>query len=327
MRKHYVYGITNIVIVKKYIGTRSCIGLSTEDLGVKYFSSSTDLCFKREQVIYPDRFLYEVLKEFNTREEALAYEIELHKRYGVDINPDFYNRCKQTSVGFSCGMSGGDNGMALPLYQLNKDTGEIINEWDSAATAACEFELNQASVSQCCRGESRKCGLYTWIYVKNYNSAFSQKILEGYCYEPDPAKKVCQINSKTGVLIKRWNSIVEAAGYIKRDTSGINNCCRGKNNTCAGYNWCYEEDYPVLSKKQKKRGNVVVQLDLKTGITLEVYSQSKVASDVLNVSTESISSCARGKTKSSCGYFWKYLKDFDEAEQKSIKTKYNLKDK
>ena len=45
---HYVYEIEEIPTNKKYIGSRSSILLPEEDLGFKYFSSSTDKDFKNK---------------------------------------------------------------------------------------------------------------------------------------------------------------------------------------------------------------------------------------------------------------------------------------
>jgi hypothetical protein len=41
-----------------------------------------------------------VLARFDSREEAVAYEIEMHNKFDVVKNPLFYNKAKQTSTGF-----------------------------------------------------------------------------------------------------------------------------------------------------------------------------------------------------------------------------------
>ena len=58
--------------------------------------------FMNEQKEHPDNFRYKVLKDFKTRKEALNLECELHHRYKVDTNEDFYNRAMQTSDGYDC---------------------------------------------------------------------------------------------------------------------------------------------------------------------------------------------------------------------------------
>lgn len=98
---HYVYRITNLVENKHYYGKRSCDIHPREDLGKKYFSSSTDKEFIKEQKEFPDRFKYKVIKLFTSTKEAVGFEIRLHEKFDVGKNPKFYNRCIQRSEGFS----------------------------------------------------------------------------------------------------------------------------------------------------------------------------------------------------------------------------------
>ena len=100
--KHYTYRITHIPSSIHYYGTRSCGGDIHTDLGVKYFSSSSDKTFMQLQKRTPKDFKYKVIRIFDTREEAIEMEIYLHERFEVGINPSFFNKVKQTSVGFDC---------------------------------------------------------------------------------------------------------------------------------------------------------------------------------------------------------------------------------
>ena len=101
MKKHYVYRITNKIENKHYYGVRSSLIEPKDDLGIKYFSSSTDKKFIKEQKENPDNYKYKVIKIFSTREEAMSFEIHLHNKFNVHINENFYNRAKQTSIGFN----------------------------------------------------------------------------------------------------------------------------------------------------------------------------------------------------------------------------------
>ena len=101
MKYHYVYRITNRMKGKHYYGVRSSEVEPKCDLGVVYFSSSKDKEFINEQITNKENFKYKVVKTFNTREDAMNYEIQLHDMFNVGVNPYFYNMCKQTSIGFS----------------------------------------------------------------------------------------------------------------------------------------------------------------------------------------------------------------------------------
>lgn len=97
---HYVYRITNIISNKHYYGVRSTSKLPLEDLGVKYFSSSSIKSFIKEQNEKPNHFKYKILRIYNTKEEAVNLEIKLHEKFNVPYNDNFYNKARQTNKGF-----------------------------------------------------------------------------------------------------------------------------------------------------------------------------------------------------------------------------------
>ena len=88
---HYTYLIVNIENGMKYIGVHSCNCLPEKDIGVKYFSSSTDLEFLKEQKEYPARFTYEVIMIWNTRREAMLHERFLLLTPNAARSPVYYN--------------------------------------------------------------------------------------------------------------------------------------------------------------------------------------------------------------------------------------------
>ena len=67
---------------------------------MKYFSSSTDKEFIKDQKNNPLSYEYTIIGIFFSSKEALLHEIELHNTYNVRINKRFYNKAKQTSSGF-----------------------------------------------------------------------------------------------------------------------------------------------------------------------------------------------------------------------------------
>lgn len=97
---HYVYRITNMIEKKHYYGVRSCKIDPSLDLGIKYFSSSKDLTFIKEQKINPHKFKYKIIRRFRTRKLATDFEIFLHAKFDVGKNPNFYNKAAQVSEGF-----------------------------------------------------------------------------------------------------------------------------------------------------------------------------------------------------------------------------------
>ena len=98
MKNHYVYEIYNQFSGMKYIGARSCNCKPKKDLGHYYFSSSSNKNFMKEQKKYPDSFSYIIRKEFKTRQEAMDYEIVLHKELDVANSKNFYNKVRARSA-------------------------------------------------------------------------------------------------------------------------------------------------------------------------------------------------------------------------------------
>lgn len=101
MKYHYVYRITNKKENKHYYGVRSSKVKPKLDLGIKYFSSSTDKNFMNEQKVNNSIFKYKVIKIFETRKDAELFEVKLHSKFDVQMNNKFYNKCKSTLMGFS----------------------------------------------------------------------------------------------------------------------------------------------------------------------------------------------------------------------------------
>lgn len=101
MKNHYVYRITNKIKNKHYYGVRSSNIKPKEDIGIKYFSSSTDKNFMLDQKENPQNYKYKVLKIFDSRKDAEMHETFLHEKFSVQTNESFYNKAKNTLMGFS----------------------------------------------------------------------------------------------------------------------------------------------------------------------------------------------------------------------------------
>lgn len=104
---HYTYLIWHRPSRMKYIGVRSSILIPSKD--TNYWGSSKHL-----PVDVATTHKKRVLKIFSTRKEALDHEIALHNKYDVAVNPNFYNKAKQTSTKFDT------SGTQIPEEHKNK---------------------------------------------------------------------------------------------------------------------------------------------------------------------------------------------------------------
>lgn len=93
---HYVYRITNLKINKHYYGMRSSLVEPKNDIGILYFSSSSDAAFILDQKSNPQDYRYKVVQQCETRKDAVILECQLHRRYSVHTSSSFYNKAMAT---------------------------------------------------------------------------------------------------------------------------------------------------------------------------------------------------------------------------------------
>lgn len=97
---YYVYRITNRVLNKHYYGFRSSKIEPKLDLGLKYFSSSRDNEFLKDQRENFNNYKYKIIKTFKDKKSAVRFESKLHFKFDVRNNDNFYNRSNQTLDSF-----------------------------------------------------------------------------------------------------------------------------------------------------------------------------------------------------------------------------------
>lgn len=62
------------------------------------------------------------------------------------------------------GKLGADNPNSIPIYQLNKNTGDIIREYDSLASAGRDLGVNTGKICLVCQGKRNSAYGYKWKY-------------------------------------------------------------------------------------------------------------------------------------------------------------------
>lgn len=97
---YYVYRITNKLLNKHYYGYRSSKIEPILDIGIRYFSSSTNKDFINDQKVNPLHYKYKVVRIFNNKLEAVRFEMFLHYKFDVRNNDKFYNLANQNMESF-----------------------------------------------------------------------------------------------------------------------------------------------------------------------------------------------------------------------------------
>ena len=142
---HYLYRITNLVENKHYYGARtSKTILPQDDLGKKYFSSSSDKDFKKSQKEHPENYKYKVIIVSDSRQHIADLEVKLHHKLNVSENNNFYNLANQTSTFFDSsgkinGIDSAGNIIRTTVDDLRFLTGDLVYSTTGKISVKNEF--------------------------------------------------------------------------------------------------------------------------------------------------------------------------------------------
>ena len=119
-------------------------------------------------------------------------------------------------------------------------------------------------------------------------------------------KPVYQIDAKTKEIIKRFETLVEAAKEVNGDPGPISGVCNGKFKLAYDYYWKYVDDEsPIEIQERKNNPRAIIQMDLNGNFIAE-YPSALAASKATNVHQGSISKVCRGERRTASGYIWKF---------------------
>ena len=203
-----------------------------------------------------------------------------------------------TPNGYNCNAGGqcGNFKAHKPVYQYDKQTGKLLNEYLGIREAAEQFHLNYQSLAQCLQGFTFTCGDYCWSYVKMLKFPIEERMLT-----PD-SKKVEMYDLKNN-LIRTFPSITAAAEYVNGVRNTIKQVCRGELKSAYGYKWkCTEV---VAEKKYNNTAIPILKLDKDTNEVIEVFSSITAAARSLNKDTSLIRRVLNHETRTAYGFRWK----------------------
>lgn len=107
-------------------------------------------------------------------------------------------------------------------------------------------------------------------------------------------------------LINVYPSINNASKINNISHGNISKCCKNKVKMVGGFVWRFEGDLtPVSFNKGGDKFKPIYQYDL-NGNFIKEYENIKSASVDLGILAQGITTCCKGKYKSSGGYVWKY---------------------
>lgn len=183
------------------------------------------------------------------------------------------------------------------IYQFDKNSLELLNEWPSIISAANALNISSTAIIGCCRRRSLTAAGYIWSYEKDLDidKFYNRK-----------NKRVFQLDMD-GNVITSYYSVVDAA----RETGIKEQCIRSalakRYYSSGGFRWSYtkaptDREFKIQSKN--------IYMFSKNGEYIREYSSISEAASDNNVTPASISEAAKETTKlrTSAGYIWSYSK-------------------
>lgn len=121
-----------------------------------------------------------------------------------------------------------------PVYQLDKHTGEIIREWESASIAGEVLGIESGGIGKSCRDGRYSCGGFRWRWVDENNGKkfTSRSILQ---------------KDTSGSFIKTWSSVSEIESELGFNRNSLYCVLNGHRRHSFGFLWEYASD------KQKEK--------------------------------------------------------------------------
>ena len=107
------------------------------------------------------------------------------------------------------------------------------------------------------------------------------------------SKKVYQYNQK-GELVNTYDSLTDAARENKCNVGSLSEVCTGRKQTCLGYIWSYEENFPGFKKKNYH--NKMIYCFHENGELIREFENAKTAAHFLKAERARITQCA-GKNR------------------------------
>lgn len=197
------------------------------------------------------------------------------------------------------------DGTRKPIYQLDKDSKEIVKVWKWAGEIANHLGCSQNRIFGWCRNYAEAEG-YIWCYAEDYKEGYcSGKVIKSV---RNDSRVCCKIDPRTMKVVSEYQTSDELRkdGF---DTTSVYDVCDGKTRKHGGYFWCYAKDYNTDTFQPKKMNHPkrkVIQFDLQTGKELGRWESLRAMTKATGYLGPHVGSCCRGVRGDAYGYGWRY---------------------
>lgn len=132
----------------------------------------------------------------------------------------------------------------LRVYKLDKETLEVIKEYDSLSSACRSVGKDAtfaSTISSCCKNKRYSAFGYRWVFdledIKNLRKKVPLVAWNKGLSVEVATIPILQYTLK-GEFIREWESVKVAEKVVGK---GVGNCARGTSNSSNGYKWKYKE--------------------------------------------------------------------------------------
>lgn len=194
------------------------------------------------------------------------------------------------------------NMQRVDQFDLN---GNFIKKWDALPIIFKTLNLTKSDQNKI-RGNIRNAIKSALGFIWRYDgtSAYVKK-------KDGRGLKVSQF-TMSGIFIKTYDSVNDAAFAVNRPATSISRCCRGKRKNCAGFRWKYGSETENLGEIQKSEfythplGNPVYCYST-DGNFIKRFNNLREASNEVNIKVNLIASVCSGRKDSANGFLFFFM--------------------
>lgn len=190
------------------------------------------------------------------------------------------------------------NSKKVEQYDLN---GNLIKVWNSVKEIYTTTQFKNDGISDCSKGLREFYKGYKWKIIDHEKQELN--------YKPITAPKPILQYDLNGNFMQEFESGTSVKRLLGIDDHLVRGCCNKVYNTSKGFVWIFKNENSILPKlpleelESRNLDKRVIQKSL-DGNIIKIWNTSTEASKALNLNSNGISKCARGKSKSSQGFIW-----------------------
>lgn len=239
----YIYGITNKVTGKKYIGQTSTsidIRYSEHLRCARVHPNSPCLLYRAIQKYGEDSFTIEQLDMVKS-DSRVSLKNKLNEKEIYYI--DKFNSYKPNGYNMTKGGGAFADHVLKSVFKVDEN-GIVLDRYESIREASRSTGIDEKSIGHACKTTSHYSSGCYW-YPNECNIHIGQNLgrqsrgrnnWRGHItYLGKPVKRY----SKEGVYIDTFISASDAARKLKISQAYISKCCRGLAKTAGGYRWSF----------------------------------------------------------------------------------------